>query len=172
MFIFNHRNKFDPFIAALLVERDFTAVAKKELQNDPLIGTFGRLADIAFIDRAKPAEAVAALERLQELARNGISIVVAPEGTRLDTTEVGPFKKGAFRMAMAAGVPVVPIVIHDAEVIASRNASLMNAGTVHVTVLPPIPTEGWTIAGLSRRVAAVRQQFLDTLANGYTAEES
>jgi len=50
-----------------------------------------------------------------------LSVMVAPEGTRLDTTEVGPFKMGAFRIAMAAGIPIVPIVIRNAEMIAGRN---------------------------------------------------
>ena len=63
-------------------------------------------------------------------------------------------------LAMEAGIPIVPIVIHDAEMIASRNASTMNAGTVHVTVLPPVPTDDWTLADLGERVSSVRQQFL------------
>ncbi len=103
------------------------------------MGTFGRLADVAFLDRANSASAVAALEPVQDLARRGLSIIVAPEGTRLDTTEVGPFKKGAFRMAMAAGIPIVPIVIRNAETIAARNASSMNPGTVDVAVLRAHP---------------------------------
>ena len=66
-----------------------------------------------------PPAAIEALKPIQELARKGISILIAPEGTRIDTTEVGPFKKGAFHMAMAAGIPIVPIVIRDAEMVAS-----------------------------------------------------
>ena len=79
--------------------------------------------DVAFIDRSDPAEAVAALKPLEDLARKGLSVMVAPEGTRLDTRQVGPFKKGAFRIAMAAGLPIVPIVIRNAEVIAGRDGT-------------------------------------------------
>jgi putative phosphoserine phosphatase/1-acylglycerol-3-phosphate O-acyltransferase len=164
VFTFNHRNNFDPFIAASIVRRDFTAVAKKELERDVFMRTAGRLLDVAFIDRSTPAAAVAAVRRIEELAREGLSIMIAPEGTRLDTTEVGPFKKGAFRLAMAAGVPIVPIVIRNAEMIAGRNATQLNPGTVDVAVLPPVPTDDWTAADVAERSHAVRQLYLDTLA--------
>ena len=100
--------------------------------------------DAAFIDRDDPKAAVESLHKIEELARKGISVLIAPEGTRLDTTEVGEFKKGPFRIAMAAGVPIVPIVIRNAEVIAERNSSTFNPGSVDVAVFPPIPVDDWT----------------------------
>lgn len=165
VFVFNHRNGFDPFIAARIIERDFTGVAKGELRKDPIVGTMGRLMDVAFVDRADTAASVQALKPIEEMAARGLSVLISPEGTRLDTTGVGPFKKGAFRIAMAAGIPVVPIVIRNAELIGGRNATSMNPGTVDVAVLPPIPTAGWRLSDLDRHVAAVRQQFVDTLAD-------
>ncbi len=167
VFTFNHRNNFDAFMAARLVERDFTAVAKKELQNSPLLGLFGRVADMAFIDRASPRAAVEALKPIEDLARAGRSIIIAPEGTRIDTTGVGPFKKGAFRMAMSVGMPVVPIVIHDAEFVAARDASGLSPGTVHITVLPPVPVGDWTPRNVNGHIAEIRQQYLDTLECGF-----
>ena len=168
VFIFNHRNNFDAFMVARLVEKDFTGVAKKELQSNPIMGTFGKIADVAFVDRNSPGAAVAALKPIEDLARKGISVIIAPEGTRLDTTEVGPFKKGAFRIAMTAALPIVPIVVHDAEMVAARNASSLNPGSVHITVLPPISVEGWTGRNLSGHVVRVRQQYLDTLSGGFS----
>jgi putative phosphoserine phosphatase / 1-acylglycerol-3-phosphate O-acyltransferase len=165
VFIFNHRNNFDAFIAAKVVRRDFTGVAKKELEADLFMRTAGRLLDVAFIDRTNSAKAVAALKPIEELARKGLSVMVAPEGTRLDTTEVGRFKMGAFRIAMAADIPIVPIVIRNAEMIAGRNATQMNAGTVDVAVLEAIPTDDWTLRTLKARIEAVRDLYLDTLRN-------
>ena len=91
--------------------------------------------------------------------------MIAPEGTRLDTTSVGPFKKGPFRMAMAVGIPVVPIVIRNAEIIAARNSTTMNPGTVDVAVFPPISVSDWTVETLGDRIAEVRQLYVDTLAD-------
>jgi putative phosphoserine phosphatase/1-acylglycerol-3-phosphate O-acyltransferase len=163
VFIFNHRNQADPLIAGRLVSDNFTSVGKKELENDPIVGTMGKIMDAAFIDRDDPKKAVEGLKKVEELARKGLSILIAPEGTRLDTTEVGPFKKGPFRIAMSAGIPIVPIVIRNAEVIAARDSSTFNAGTVDVVVYPPIPVDDWTHDNLSDRIAEVRQLYLDTL---------
>ena len=118
VFLFNHRNNFDIFIVAALVKDNWTGIAKKELESNPLVGPLGKLMDAAFIDRADTASAVAALAPIEEAARKGLSIVVAPEGTRLDTQSVGPFKKGAFRIAMATGLPIVPIVIRNSDSVA------------------------------------------------------
>ena len=95
----------------------------------------------------------------------GVSMLVAPEGERVAGLAVGPFKKGAFRMAMAARVPIVPIVIRNADDIGPRNTGTMRPGTVDVAVLPPIRVEGWTLRDLDRRIEEVRQQFLRTLAH-------
>lgn len=165
VFLFNHRNNFDPVITCSLVRDNFTGVAKKELENDPLVGNLGRLIDAVFIDRDDAKAAVESLHKVEEAARNGLSIVIAPEGTRLDTTEVGPFKKGPFRIAMAAGVPIVPVVIRNAEVIAARDSSMMNPGTVDVAVFPPISVADWNSDNLEERIAEVRQLYLDTLRN-------
>jgi putative phosphoserine phosphatase/1-acylglycerol-3-phosphate O-acyltransferase len=163
VFIFNHRNQADPLIAGRLVSDNFTSVGKKELEKDPLMGTIGKMMDAAFIDRGDPKAAVEGLRKMEELARKGLSILIAPEGTRLDTTEVGPFKKGPFRIAMATGIPIVPIVIRNAEVIADRNSSTFNPGTVDIAVFPPIPVDDWTADNLDERIAEVRQLYLDTL---------
>lgn len=163
VFIFNHRNQADPMIAGRLVGVDFTGVGKKELERNPLMGPLGKVMDAAFIDRDDTQAAVEGLRKVEELARKGLSILIAPEGTRLDTTEVGPFKKGPFRIAMAAGVPIVPIVIRNAEVIAARDSSTFSAGKVDVAVFPPIPTDDWTHDDLAERIAEVRQLYLDTL---------
>jgi putative phosphoserine phosphatase / 1-acylglycerol-3-phosphate O-acyltransferase len=165
VFIFNHRNNFDSFIAASIVRRDFTGVAKAEMAKDPLVRTMGGLMDVAFIDRADSAGAVAALKPLEDLARKGLSVMVAPEGTRLDTRQVGPFKKGAFRIAMASGLPIVPIVIRNAETIAGHDSNLMHPGTVDITILPPISVKKWKLADLEHHIDEVRELYLATLAD-------
>ncbi len=165
VFIFNHRNQVDPVICGALVKDNWVGVGKKELQRDPIMGTMGKLLDGVFIDRDDANSAVEMLHTVEDRARNGLSIVIAPEGTRLDTTEVGTFKKGPFRIAMAAGIPIVPIVIRNAEIIASRNSTTLNPGTVDVAVFPPIPVDDWTLETLPERMAEVRQLYLDTLAD-------
>jgi putative phosphoserine phosphatase/1-acylglycerol-3-phosphate O-acyltransferase len=165
VFIFNHRNQADPVIVGALIRDNWVGVGKKELAGDPIMGTLGKLLDTVFIDRDDPTAAVESLHQVEERARQGLSIMIAPEGTRVDTTSVGPFKKGPFRIAMAAGIPIVPIVIRNAEIIAARNSTTMNPGTVDVAVFPPISVSDWTVDTLPDRIAEVRQLYVDTLAD-------
>ena len=165
VFLFNHRNNFDVFMVAALVRDNWTGVAKIELESNPLIGTIGKLLDAAFIDRADTAAAVAALKPVEDAARKGLSILVAPEGTRMDTGTVGTFKKGGFRIAMASGLPVVPIVIRNSDEVAGRNSYRLNPGTVDVAVLPPIDVSDWTHDDLPKRIEQVRELYLETLAD-------
>src|SRR5580698_4132261 len=165
VFLFNHRNNFDVFMVAALVKDNWTGIAKKELEANPIFGTIGKLLDAAFIDRADSAAAVAALGPVEEAARKGLSILVAPEGTRLDSQAVGPFKKGAFRIAMATGLPIVPVVIRNSDSVAGRNATTLNPGTVDIAVLPPISVADWTTDDLSTRIEQVRTLYLELLAD-------
>ena len=136
-----------------------------ELESNPLVGPLGKLMDAAFIDRADTASAVAALAPIEEAARKGLSIVIAPEGTRLDTQSVGPFKKGAFRIAMTTGLPIIPIVIRNSESVAGRNSTTLNPGTVDVAVLPPVSTADWTVRDLRERIEEIRSEYVRLLAD-------
>jgi putative phosphoserine phosphatase/1-acylglycerol-3-phosphate O-acyltransferase len=163
VFIINHQSKFDMFLMMYLLRRGFAGVAKQEAAGTPGFGTYMRMADYAFLDRSNTANAIEALEPAVKRLRQGLSIVMAPEGTRSWTPRVGRFKKGAFHMAMQAGVPIVPVVIRNAGEIMGRNDQTMRPGLVQVAVLPPMSLADWPADDLDRRVEAVRQMFVDTL---------
>lgn len=78
VFIFNHRNQVDPIISGALVKDNWVGVGKKELQRDPIMGTMGKMLDGVFIDRDDPDSAVEMLHTVEDRARNGLSIVIAP----------------------------------------------------------------------------------------------
>jgi putative phosphoserine phosphatase / 1-acylglycerol-3-phosphate O-acyltransferase len=94
------------------------------------------------------------------MLKEGRSVCIAPEGTRSTSTHVGRFKKGAFHLAMQAGVPIVPIVIHNAIDVAPRGQFVFKPATVKVSVLPPIPTSNWRLENLDQHIESVRDQFL------------
>jgi putative phosphoserine phosphatase/1-acylglycerol-3-phosphate O-acyltransferase len=165
VFVFNHQSSFDVIVMSRLLQRDFTAVAKAELAHDPRFAPLAALAGVVYVDRGNRSQSRAALAPVVEKLRSGISLAMAPEGTRSATPALGPFKKGAFHIAVQAEVPVVPVVIRNAGDIMWRASLVARPGTVDVAVLPPVPTVGLGPDDVDDLCARVRQQFVDTLAD-------
>jgi putative phosphoserine phosphatase/1-acylglycerol-3-phosphate O-acyltransferase len=163
VFVFNHQSSMDVPIVANLVRRDLTAVAKKEASRDPRFAILGHVARVAYVDRGNSQQARAALAPAVDRLREGISLAIAPEGTRSVTPRLGRFRKGAFHVAMQAGVPIVPIVIRNAGDVMWRGSLLVRPGTVDVTVLPPIPTRDWRVEDLPGHVADLERRYRETL---------
>lgn len=165
VFTFNHQSQLDPFVIGAVLRKDFSGVAKKSLQTDPIFGPIGYLTEVAFIDRADSAKARSGLESAVEMLQRGKSIAIAPEGTRSPTSRLLPFKKGPFHLAMQAKVPMVPIVMRNLGEIMPAHSMVIRPGTADVAVLPPVPTDDWTKENLDEQVAKVRQMYLDTLSD-------
>ena len=163
IFIGNHQSSLDPVIMGALLRRDITGVAKAEARRDPRMLLATLLLDPVFIDRSNSTQSRAALDALRDRVRSGTSIMIFPEGTRMPTPEPGPFKKGAFHMAMQVGVPIVPVVFRNAGALLAPHSLVVRPGTVEVCVLEPIDTSDWTVERLNDIVSDVRQKFIDTL---------
>ena len=163
VFVFNHQSAIDTLLLCKLLRRDFVGVAKQEARANPLFGPVFALAGTVFIDRSDRRKAIEALRPAIAALRDGTSLVIAPEGTRSVTPRLGAFKKGAFHIAMEAGVPIVPIVFRNALDALPKHALVIRPATVEVVVHPPISTEGWTAETLDRHVADVRERFIETL---------
>ena len=93
----------------------------------------------------------------------GRSVCLSPEGTRAISPRLAEFKKGAFHLAMQAGVPMVPIVIHNSGDVQPKGDILYHPGTVEVEVLPPVDTSGWSAETINKHVADVRNMYLEAL---------
>ncbi|HEX6487774.1 MAG TPA: HAD-IB family hydrolase [Candidatus Dormibacteraeota bacterium] len=165
VFIFNHQSSLDMFVLGHLIKQDLGGVAKKELARDPLFGPMGMLVPIAYVDRANSASAREALKPVVDMLNEGISFAIAPEGTRSESPKLKPFKKGAFHIAMQAGVPLVPIVIRNAGELMWRGSFFPRPGTIEVVILPPVFPDGWTVEDVGEHAAEVEQMYRDTLEN-------
>jgi putative phosphoserine phosphatase/1-acylglycerol-3-phosphate O-acyltransferase len=165
VFVFNHQSKLDPIVLMKLLRGGFTGVAKAEAKKVPGFGQLFQLAGVAFIERSDSRQARRALEpAVAKLRDEGISLVIAPEGTRSATPRLGPFKKGPFHIAMQAQVPMVPIVLRNVGEVMWRGAQLLSPGTIEVAVLPAVDTTAWSADTIDDHVAEVREMFLDTLS--------
>ncbi|HEX7374149.1 MAG TPA: HAD-IB family hydrolase [Steroidobacteraceae bacterium] len=164
IFLFNHQSNADVFIIAKLVRRDMTGIGKRELRAVPVLGKLMEMGGMVFVDRERTGRAIDAMAPLvAALRRDGKSVCIAPEGTRAPTQRLGPFKKGAFHLAIQSRAPIVPIVIHNSSEVQAKHELAMRPTTVRVDVLPPVDTSRWRAASLERHVRDVRQLFLERL---------
>ncbi|MGW5385864.1 1-acylglycerol-3-phosphate O-acyltransferase [Nocardia sp. NPDC003963] len=160
VFLFNHQSQFDVLIVPAVLGGNVTGIGKKELIRHPIFGPLMRFVGVTFIDRSNTDLAKASLTPVVDTLRGGLSVAIAPEGTRSYTAQPGRFKKGAFHMAEQAGVPVIPVVIRNAADIGRRDSMIARPGVVDVAILPPIEIGA---GELDAKVAEVRQRYLDTL---------
>ncbi len=132
----------------------------------PVLGEILRQAGLVFIDRTDRSKAIEQLApAVKALRDDGMSLVVAPEGTRSPTPRIGKFKKGPFHIAMQAGVPIVQVVLRNTGELMWRGSQLIRPGTVEVMVLPPVDTSEWTADEIGTRAEEVRQMYVTALAD-------
>jgi putative phosphoserine phosphatase/1-acylglycerol-3-phosphate O-acyltransferase len=163
VFIFNHQSALDNMLMLRLVRRDVTGVGNTELRNNPILGPLFSAAGGIFADREKSARALATLRPAVDALREGLSVVISPEGTRSRTPRLGRFKQGAFRMAMEAGVPIVPVVFRNVLDALPRNAIVVRPATIEAVVLAPIDTSDWTVESLDDEIQTIRARYLRIL---------
>ena len=162
VFIFNHQSNADFFIIAKLLKKDAVAIAKKELKSSP-IGPLLTAAGVIFIDRSNREKAIEAMKPAVDALKSGLSVAIAPEGTRSYNYSLGAFKKGAFHLALQADVPIVPIVIKNAHDVMPRGRSLVRPSVVNVVVLKPISVKDWKRESLNEHIGEVRRMYLNQL---------
>lgn len=138
IFVFNHQSLLDSMVLAHLLREDVVAMCKKEMANTPIIGRLLRQTDTIFVDRDE-SDQREVLQRALQVLKSGRSLVIAPEGSRSTLGDIQPFKHGAFFLARKAGVPIVPIVLHNVKDALPNGGWLIRPATIRVTVLPPIP---------------------------------
>ena len=164
VFLFNHQSNVDMVIVARLLRRDISGIGKKEIGDIPLIGRILEYSGVVLIDRKDHDKAVAAMATLVDTMRiEGKSVCISPEGTRSITPKLAPFKKGAFHLAIQAGVPVVPIVIRNSVDVMPKGSAIYHPATVDVEVLPPVDTSGWNSDTIDEHVEHVRNLYLEAL---------
>ncbi|KAL4889209.1 hypothetical protein BDV59DRAFT_121408 [Aspergillus ambiguus] len=175
VFIGNHQSELDVLMLGTIMPPYCSVTAKKSLRHVPFLGWFMSLSRTVFIDRANRETAVKAFDgAANEMRTHRHSVFIFPEGTRSysDKPEMLSFKKGAFHLAVKAGVPIVPIVSENYSHILSPRNVRFNSGTVKIKVLPPISTEGMTSADVDNLTKSTRESMLKTLLEMSAPEQA
>ncbi|HVU04536.1 MAG TPA: lysophospholipid acyltransferase family protein [Polyangiaceae bacterium] len=160
----NHTSILDAFTTIWLTPMGTVGVAKREVIYYPFYGQAWWLAGHVFLDRARTERAKEALRRTGEfIRRKKLHVCILPEGTRSDSGRLLPFKKGMFHLALATGLPIVPMVTTGLAPVWRRDSLSLRPADVKIQFLPPISTEGWSEERLEDHVAEVRAAFLAAL---------
>lgn len=166
IYIVNHQSAFDVPVLAELHLPDTVIIGKKELRNIPFFGWLYEATGNILIDRSNTSRAVGRMREAEVAIRErGVSVWIFPEGTRGKVPgQLLPFKKGAFYMAVAAGVPIVPVVVGPVAEIFDVGRRKIRPGTVQVRVLEPISTEEYDEQKIDRLINTARDRMAATLA--------
>lgn len=156
--IANHQSNYDLFVFGTVVPRRTVAMGKKSLKWLPFFGQIFWLAGNVLVDRSNAYKARRSmLATVKTLQQKDTSIWVFPEGTRNLGRPLLPFKKGAFQMAIAAGVPIIPVCAN--KYASHLQLNRWNSGEVLIRSLPAIPTTGMTTDDIPALMQACREQM-------------
>ncbi|PQE08827.1 hypothetical protein CJF32_00009611 [Rutstroemia sp. NJR-2017a WRK4] len=162
----NHQTELDVLMLGSVFPKYCSVTAKKSLKNVPVLGWFMSLSGTVFIDRANSKDARQAMAgAAAEIREKRQSVYIFPEGTRSYAKEpmLLPFKKGAFHLAIQAGVPVIPVVVANYSDVLYVQSWWFRAGKIPVKVLKPIETKNLTSADVEDLARDTRELMLKEL---------
>jgi len=144
VFIANHVSNVDPLALIPEIPRRVAILIKKELMSIPILAIGMRRAQFVPVDRSDREAAAASVEEAVRFLKQGISFVIFAEGTRSADGRLRPFKRGAFTMAIEAGVPVVPVSLAGTQKLMRKNDWKLHPGEVTVRFSPAIDAAAYT----------------------------
>ena len=160
IYVTNHTSALDVLIAMWLCPMGGCGIAKKEIARIPFFGWAYWLSGHLLIDRGDREGAIAALAATAEFVRrHRLSIWIWPEGTRSRDGRLLSFRKGFVHLALATGLPVVPLVLHGAHERLPDRSFTLTPGELEVEVLEPIDTRSWKPETVDEHVEQVHAIF-------------
>jgi 1-acyl-sn-glycerol-3-phosphate acyltransferase len=154
----NHQSHYDVPVLYYVLGPNLRMVAKKELFGVPIFGAAMRAAGFIEIDRQNRDRAIESLEVARTQLARGTHVWIAPEGTRSESGELLPFKKGPFALALGAGLPVLPVTIAGTRDALPAHGTRSSAGArVKVTLHEAIDPEPFATMGRGGRDALLEQ---------------
>jgi len=161
VYCMNHRSNVDAVVFELLHTRcpRLRVMYKAEMGKLPILGVAMRMAGLVPVARGDRDKAIEAVDLAVTRLQAGDSFLLAPEGTRGRGPTMGPFKKGAFVMAINAQVPVVPVGIVGADAAMPKGRWWIKPTTLRIRIGAPIPTTGLGFEDRDALSALVRERL-------------
>ncbi len=154
--IANHQSYFDVFLIYGWLGIDIKWIMKKELYKIPGLGFGSKKVGHIFIDRSNKRASLRSMENAKKVLVNGTSVVIFPEGTRSISGEIGEFKRGAFKMALDFGLPILPVTVVDTKNVLPANSLLLMPGKTKMIVHKPIEINNYDEKNMNDLLMLVR----------------
>lgn len=163
---FNHASTLEVALIPSLMPPNSTVLAKSEFLRYPIIGQASWALGFVGVKREKKEAAHKAIGKAARgVTEEGISIVIAPEGTRSRDGHLLPFKMGAMHLALETRVPIVSIVAHGTHNIWPRHSWSPTPGDVWVRILEPVDTSDFTRENLREKGAELEERYHEAMAD-------
>lgn len=134
----NHQSYWDAFLIYGYIGIKFKWMMKKELGRIPFVGWACYMAGCIFIDRSSRESGINSIRKAESKLKDGMSVVIFPEGTRSEDGQMGKFKRGAFLISEELGLPILPVTIDGNYDVMSRHAWNVTWHPVHMTIHEPV----------------------------------
>lgn len=159
----NHQSLYDIYVLYGWLGRDFKWVMKKELAMVPVLGLACRALGHIFIDRSDSAGAVNTLNDAKKKITNGTSVLFFPEGSRSGDGRVGTFKKGAFRIALDLGIPVLPVTLNGTREVLPKGSTNLMPGAVSMIIHKPLSVKNYNEKNMKKLMTKARIAIISAL---------
>lgn len=165
--ISNHQSLFDILALVITLGIQFRWIIKIELLKIPLFGYALYASRNIFIDRSNRQKAIESINKGVDRLPKGVSVMFFGEGTRSPDGEVKAFKKGGFNLAIARGIPILPITVNGSRKVLPKKAMVFKPGQIEVVVADPIETENYSEADLEALIERTRNAVISNLNPDY-----
>lgn len=157
IFMSNHQGTYDIFALLGHLPFQFRWLAKKELFSVPFFGWVMAAAGYVSVDREGTRKTVEAMNEAAQKIREGMSVVIFPEGSRSPDGSIQPFKKGGFTLAIKSKVPIIPISIIGSREIMPKGKLTVTSGEIRIRIDHPIDTQNYSLKDRKSLMEKVRQ---------------
>ena len=169
VFVSNHQGAFDIFLIYGYLNRNFKWMMKRSLRKVPFVGIACEYAHHIFVDKRGPSKIRETYDRARATLREGMSLVVFPEGARTFTGHMGVFRRGAFMLADELQLPVAPLTINGSFDVLPRmrDGRFVSWHRLSLTIHEPIWPTGKGIENEKQTMAKAYRAIMDDLVPEY-----
>ena len=173
IFMSNHESALDILLGVACIPYKIVFLAKKELFMIPVFGWAMQAAGMIKIDRQNPERARKSVdEAVHRLIHSSFSTLIYPEGTRSETGDLLPFKKGGFILAIRSQLPIVPVTIIGAGDVLSKGSFTINQGQIKIIISKPIPTRNLEVNNKEELIESCRNTIMKNLSGTLKPEQA